>query len=211
MSRKKEVIIVVPGAKYLSTRNSLTKSFVLLFYRTTRVLKPVYNNYAKEWADKFSKNGRQVIWLRCNRGSTIWSRWIGYRMLRKKVIWYKQRDYKVKVVGISLGGDIALRVLNRLGDDYIDSIILICSTNTDRVLDAKNTKVFNIYSPYDLFVTLMTKIIAPVHGGVIMEGDSVENISIENFSHDNFCSDGEIHSGKHKGKRITDLVNLLLE
>jgi hypothetical protein len=54
---KKEVVIVIPGAKYINSRNSITKNLILLFYKTTRVLHPVYTNYAKKWAKKFQKEG----------------------------------------------------------------------------------------------------------------------------------------------------------
>lgn len=207
---KKEVVIVVPGAKYINSRNNIVKNFILLFYRTTRILKPVYFNYAKKWANKFEKEGREVIWLRWNRGFTIWSRWYASAMLKGKIISYRKRGYAVKVVGISLGGDIALRVLRELGDNVIDRIVLVCSTNTDNFIEQENTKVINIYSPFDIFVSLMTKIIAPIHGGVVVGGKSVENICVEDFSHDEFCSDKLIKSGKFKGRLVTDIIKEFL-
>lgn len=208
---KKEVVIVIPGAKYINSRNSITKNLILSFYRTTRVLNPVYFNYAKKWAKKFEKDGREVVWLRWNRGFTIWSRWIASSKLKKEIIKYKQKGFVIKIVGISLGGDIALRVLRELGDDVIEKIVLVCSTNTDSYIEQENTKVFNIYSQFDIFVKLMTKLIAPIHGGVVLGGKSVENVSIEDFSHDEFCSDEAIKIGKYKGKQITDIIKDFLD
>jgi len=209
--KQKEVLIIVPGAKYLSTRSSIVRSLILLFYKTTRILNPVYTNYAEEWSAKFKKENREVVWLRWNRGFTIWSRWSASKMLMREVLEYKKRGYKIQVVGISLGGDISLRVLDKIEDGYIDKIVLICSTNTQKKVKKTKTKLFNIYSPYDLFVRLATRVIAPISGGIILEGDSVENVCIENFSHDKFCSDDVIEVGKYKGKRITDIVKEFLE
>ena len=208
---KNEVVIVVPGAKYINSRNGLTKNLILLFYMSTRILSPVYFNYAKRWAKKFEKEGREVVWLRWDRGFTIWSRWLASAKLKKEIIKYKQKGFVVKIVGISLGGDIALRALRDLGDNVIEKIVLVCSTNTDSFIEEENTKVFNIYSTFDLFVKLMTKLIAPIHGGVVLDGRSVENVSIEDFSHDEFCSDEAIKKGKFKGKLITDIVKEFLD
>jgi hypothetical protein len=66
----------------------------------------------------FRKRDREVVWLRWNRGFTIWSRWLASRRLRREVLDYNtEAGFVVKIVGISLGGDIALRVLRELGDD----------------------------------------------------------------------------------------------
>jgi hypothetical protein len=208
---KKEIVIVIPGAKYINSRNSIIKNLVLLFYRTTHVLSPVYFNYAKKWAKKFENKNRKVIWLRWNRGFTIWSRWLATSKLKKEIVKYKQDGFVVKIVGISLGGDIALRALRELGDNIIEKIVLVCSTNTDSYIEQENTVVFNVYSPFDLFVTLMTKLIAPIHGGIVLGGKSVENVCIEDFSHDEFCSDEIIKKGKFKGKQITDIIKEFLD
>ena len=208
---KREVVIVIPGAKYINSRNSLMKNLILLFYRTTRVLNPVYTNYARKWARKFEKDGREVVWLRWNRGFTIWSRWLASSKLKREIIKYKQKGFVVKVVGISLGGDIALRVLRELGDDVIEKIVLVCSTNTDSFIEQRNTRVFNIYSPFDLFVKIMTTLIAPIHGGVVLGGESVEYVCIEDFSHDEFCADEVIKKGKYKGKTTTDIVKEFID
>jgi hypothetical protein len=210
MTSQKEVVIVVPGAKFLSDNNHLTRSIILFFYGIMHVLKPIYNNYAKEWGSKFERRNRKIIWLRWNRGFTIWSRWAGASILKKEVLKYHKKGYKIKIVGISLGGDIAIRVLNKLPENTIDRIIFICSTNTNKKISKPGTKIFNIYSPYDLFVVISTRILAPITGGILIEGPLVKNIAIEHFRHDEFCADEIIKTGKYKGKRITDLVKEFL-
>jgi hypothetical protein len=209
--KDREVVIVVPGAKYINSRNSFIKNIILLFYRSTRILKPVYTNYTQEWLGKFEQENRKVVWLRWNRGFTIWSRWLGYCVLKKEVLYRKRLGYRVKVVGISLGGEIAVKVLEKLGSGYIDKVVLICSANTDKEVNVDGTKIYNIYSTYDLFIRLAIKLLAPIHGGMILGGDFVENIEIKNFSHDKFCSDDLIEVGKYKDNRITDLVKEFLK
>lgn len=208
MDAKEEIVIVIPGAKYLSSRARPLQHIIVFLYGLTRILKPVYTNYAREWAGEFSKKRRKVFWLRWNRGFTVWSRWLGIRRL-KHVIRQYDRRHTVKLVGISLGGDIALEAAKDF-DGLVSKVVLICSTNTVRNVSFARTEVINIYSPYDLFAEIAAKILAPINGGTVLEGKNVKNILIEGFSHDEFCANERIKSGPFKGKTITQLVNRFL-
>jgi pimeloyl-ACP methyl ester carboxylesterase len=206
---RKEIVIVIAGSKYISSRAKLTQHLIIFLYGLTRVLKPVYHNYAREWTNEFKAEDREVMWLRWNRGFTIFSRWFGIRRL-KHVIRHYDKKHDIKLIGISLGGDIALEAAKSFDDGTIKKIVLICSTNTTTQLDYKNIKVVNIFSPYDIFAKIAAKVLAPIHGGIILQGKNVKNIPIENFSHDEFCANKKIKSGKYKGWTITRLINQLL-
>ena len=203
---QKEVIIIISGAKYLNSKIPLIKHIILLFYKFTRIARPVYKNYAKDYGQKISKVGRKIVYLDWDRGFTIWSVWRAEKLLSSEINKYLKEGYKINIVGISLGGDIALHIINELKDGDIDKVVLISSINIDKTMDKNITKFLNIYSSDDLLAEVGTRFMAPVHGGDMLEGNSVKNINVDGFSHNQFCSDNIIKNGEYKGKRISELV-----
>jgi len=210
MTDKKELVIVIPGAKFIRHNTKFTQKLILFFYSITHVFKPVYSNYAKTWADKFNAPNRKVIWLHWSRGLTTISMWLAVKRLHRIIKQY--RNYDIKLVGISLGGEIILRTLRV--EKYKDSItkaILVCPTNELDFVLSNNTPIINIYSEHDFFAKIAVKILSPFFGGIKLKGDNVTNIEIPEFSHDKFCNDDKIESGEYAGKRITDIVNSYLK
>jgi len=207
---KKELIITIPGSKYIFSNKKALERVILFLYGLVNIFKPASYNYAKTFSKEFKSKDRDVKWLHWNRGFTLISEWLGEKHLEKEIEKNRHKYRKINLVGISIGGDMALKAGKKFDDGTIDRIILICSTNTFTKLPFKTIKVINIYSPYDLFAKIFSKVLAPLHGGTFIKGKNVVNISIRHFSHNEFCTNEKIKSGKYKGKRISDLVKKFL-
>jgi len=208
---QKEVIIVVPGAKYIQSKILFFQKFVLFFYRLVNIKNPVYKNYIKDWEPYLKKDDRKIVLLDWDQGLAPWSLWLAKVMLKMQIFKHLEEGYTVNLMGFSLGGEIVINTINEYKDKEINKVVLICSVNTDNTMDKTVTKFLNIYSPHDLLATIAIKVFAPVHGGSVMQGDSVKNISVDKFGHDNFCINDVIENGAYKGKRITDLINEFLD
>jgi hypothetical protein len=208
---KKEVVIIVAGTKYINSKIPFIKKLLLRLYQLVRNSEPVYQNYAKDYGHKIRREGREIIYLDWDRGFTSFSVRKGKNKLKEQALDLISKGYRVSILGISLGGDIALRVINELKDGDVDKVVLICSVNVDNTMDKERTKFLNIYSSDDLLAEIAIKLKAPIHGGDALEGNSVKNILINGFGHNQFCTDEVIDCGEYKGNRISDLVKDFLD
>lgn len=207
--KKEELVIIVPGAKYVKTNLKFLHKIIVSFYEMLNVHHPIHNNYAELWTKRLTKEGRKVFYLHWNRGFSNFSVNLAKKKL-KKIIHSHKNSHDVKIAGISLGGEIAVETANELSDDSIKKIILICATNENKNIDLE-IPIINIYSSADLLAKISTKILAPVKGGVRLIGRTVTNLEIHDFGHDDFCLDKEIKYGAFKGKTMTQLVDFLLK
>lgn len=207
--KKEELVIIVPGAKYIKSNLKFFQKIIVSFYEMMNVHHPIHNNYAELWTKRLGKEGRKVFYLHWNRGFSNYSVNLAKRKL-KRIINEYQNNHDVKIAGISLGGEIAIETANELNDDSIKKIILICSTNKNQNISLK-MPIINIYSSVDLLAKISTRILAPVKGGMRLIGKTVTNLVIDDFSHDDFCLDKEIPYGAFKGKTMTQLVDFLLK
>ncbi len=208
---QKEIIIVVPGAKYIQSKILFFQKFVLFFYRLVNIKNPVYKNYIKDWEPYLKKDDRKIVLLDWDQGLAPWSLWLAKVMLKMQIFKHLEEGYIVNLMGFSLGGEIVINTVNDYKDGKINKVILICSVNTNNTINKTTTKFLNIYSPFDLLAKIAIKVFAPVHGGSVLKGNEVKNISIDKFGHDNFCINDVIENGEYKGKRITDLINEFLD
>jgi hypothetical protein len=204
----KEVVIIVPGAKYIKSRAKFMQKLILLFYRLTRIYKPVYHNYSKEWENKFNSKDRIVFWLHWSRGISFISKFFAKRRLIRLIKQYQNRN--IMLVGISLGGEIILEVLQKIKNHSVKKVILICSTNENKNIKLNSTQIINIFSEKDLFSKFAIEILSPFHGGQKLYGKNIKNVLIPEMTHDEFCSDSHIRRGKYKGKSVTEIVNSYL-
>lgn len=200
---KKELIIVIPGPKFMEGLSKPIRKSIIYLYGLTNVLHPVYYNYGKKYAQDFSYKDKQGIWLHWERGVNPLSRWLAVKRLRKIIKEYSN-NYKISIVGISLGGEIALEALNKIEDGKVRKLVLVCPVIENPVIKAKKTKVVSIYSNHDYFAKLSAKILSPIIGDI--KGRGIFNIEIPSFSHDNFCNNDKIKYGKYKGKRIGEVI-----
>ncbi len=208
-SQKKELIIVIPGAKYIRSSLPFIQKTILFFYHLTNTRDPVYSNYALTWKNKLYKKNRQVTWLHWGRGISAISTWFAVRKLKKIINKYKN-THTISIVGISLGGEIALETLKFFPDSTFDKIILLASINGHAKIKNNTVRIFNLYSLNDTFAKISTKVWAPVHGSMILNGKNVTNVEIDGMSHDQFCSDALIREGRFTGKSIFEVVNSYL-
>lgn len=204
---KNEVVIIISGVKYINSQIPLIKRTVLSFYKLLRISKPVYENYAVNWKDKLSNNNREILILDWDEKLNPLSLWLAKIMLKIEINKHLSKNYKVNIIGFSMGGKIVLDAIKNFDDGEINKVILVSSINTNNIVDKNITKFLNIYSPFDLLAEIGIKAIAPIHGGDILKGNSVKNIVIEKFSHEQFSTDEIINNGQYKGMRITDLIN----
>ncbi|MFC1727869.1 alpha/beta hydrolase [Nanoarchaeota archaeon] len=207
--KKKDLIIIVPGSNFRGSKKKTIKRIIVYLYSLVHIFRLIYYNYAKLWTKKLDKKGRKLIWLHWSRGITQLSIFFAVKKLNNLIKQYKNR-YNIKLVGISLGGEIIQEAANKFDDDSIKKIILVCSTNEHKKTNLK-TKIVNIYSSYDIFAKLSSIILNPIHGGTVLSGENVKNIDLPKFTHHEFCEDAKIKKGKYKGKTITNLIDYFLD
>ncbi len=208
MIKKEEIIIIVPGAKYIKSRAKFMQKLILYFYYLTRIYKPVYYNYSKKWEKKFDSPNRKVFWLHWGRGISSISKFFAKRKLARLISHYKNKD--ISLVGVSLGGEIILELLPELKNHEIKRIILVCSTNENKNINFNSTEIINIFSEKDLFAKFAIEILSPFHGGQRLYGKNIKNVLIPEMTHDEFCSDSYIKKGIYKGKSVTSVINSFL-
>jgi hypothetical protein len=199
---KKEVVIVIPGANYIKSRNFFIRNIARILYKFTNVKKPINKNDSRKWTKKLKSPGRKVVRLN-------WSGKVNPLSIRRaerklERLLRKYSKYDVKIVAISLGGDFVLDLLRHNNIPSIKKVILIASTNKKSNLGNKD--VINLYSKEDLFVRLAITVLSPFKGIQKLTGKHVTNILLNNITHDKFCSDALISGGKYKGKKISDIV-----
>lgn len=205
---KKELIIVIPGVKFVGSVVNMLQKATLTFYKFTHIHDPAYFNYGAYYADILDNHSREAIWLHWGRGITPISKWLAVKRLNGIIKEYR-KNYKIKIVGISLGGEVALEAGKKWDDGSIDRIILISPTIENIFVKFNKIKVFNLYSDYDLFAKISARVLSPFRGGII--GKNISNLEIPNFGHDAFCADKKIEYGKFKGKRISQVITKLLK
>lgn len=204
---KRELVIFVPGAKYIQASNNWFERMVGAFYTAINFLVPPKKNYSISWAKALKKKNRDVIWLHWGGGITLVAKWRAVRKLKKLIEHYKN-THNIYLVGLSLGGEI-VRATIPFTDGEVKLVILLCSTNERTKINTK-TRIFNVYSPNDKFAKFSAKELAPFRGGILLEGKNVKNMSIPNLRHEDFFLNRKIKSGKYRGKRMSDVVNNLL-
>ena len=104
----KEVIIIVPGAKDLSAWPKLIQDIVIFLSRIFK-FRPTYTDHVQVWKKKLVFKRKEVVWMHWGRGIGFISKWFAKRKLRRLLNHYEH--HRVKLVGISLGGDIILEAI----------------------------------------------------------------------------------------------------
>lgn len=207
---KKDLLILVPGLKYLESKRQFIQKIILFLYKLTRIFRPVYRDYAKKWAKQLKRKNRKVIYFNWFEGIFIqFSVFFAAKKLKRLIKKHKKK-YNIKLLGISLGGEVIMEALQDLDNSLVKKIILVCPTIEHTKTKIK-TQIINIYSPYDLFAEISAKLLAPIHGGIKLSGKNIKNVAIHKFSHSDFCLDKRIKVGEYKGKKITELINKLLK
>jgi len=210
MEKKKELIIMVPGAKFAKSVIRPFQRIILYFYKITHIYKPIYTNYIRIWKENFKEDGKECIWLHWGRGISPISKYFAVKRLVRLIEKYKNTR-NINIIGISLGGEIALEASRYFSKGEVSKIILICSTNEIRKVNFRKTKIINVYSPFDIFASISAKVLAPLHGGTRLIGKNVKNIVLPKITHEQFCEGAEISSGKFKGIRINKFVEKYLK
>ena len=207
MGKKKDVIIIIPGTKALVAW-SRPVQFISKFLAKIFRLNLVSKDHPRYLHGKFNSKKHKIVWLRWSRGITGFSRWFGKKRLKKLL--RKNRKRNVKIIGISMAGDLILEVFRENIYENVKKIILIGAVNTTKVIDFKHPLIINIYSKKDKFSRFATRLISPINGGKILKGKNIKNIQIPSFTHEDFCYDCSVKEGKYNGKKISDIVRKFL-
>ena len=175
-----------------------------MLYKLTHIFHPVYYDYGNKWKKRLNKEGHKCTILRWRREIDPFSKIKAVKKLRRKIK-KLSKDYKIILLGISAGGEIALESLG----EEVEKVILLTSLNENKNINTK-IPIINIYSPYDLFIKMAIKFKSPFKGGIKLQGKNVKNIRLPKITHDEFCSDTKIPSGKYKNKTILEVINTFL-
>src|SRR3989338_3114816 len=121
---KKDVIIVVPGVKALSKWPRVAR---IMGYALCRALgfKPVYEDHLKIWEKKICFGKSKILFLSWSRNPDPLSKLMAVRKLRNLI--NSLKDSKIKLVGISIGGEIILEAIKGGHFKNVKKVILVCS------------------------------------------------------------------------------------
>lgn len=203
---KQEVIIIVPGVKGLS---KYPKSISVIFYFLGKLLnfKPIYEDHLKIWKGKIvAKN--KPLWFHWSRNPDPISKFIAVKKLSHLIRNFQ--NHKIKLVGISMGGEIIIEAIKKYHGNNIKKIILVCSINEAKKIPYDHIKTINIYSLDDSFEEVAIRVLSAFHGAKKLAGSNVVNINLPGMEHSDFCLNIPIPKGEYKGKRPTDIVNRFL-
>jgi len=206
--KEKEVVIIVPGTKGLSKWPRFIQ-IIASFFAKICGIKPVYFDHATIWQRKINSIKRKVIWLHWSRGISILSLGLARRKLKRLLKHYK--SYKVKLIGISFGGDIILKTIRKDKFPNVKKIILIGSINKEKEITFGSPPIVNIYSKKDHLAEFVIGLLSPLNGRKALNGRNVKNVVIPSMTHKDFCYDNVIKKGEFKGKSILGLVNFFLK
>lgn len=203
-----DLLIIVPGAKYVHSDISVFQKIILGIYRLVNVHKPVYFNYAKNWERKLISKTK-TIWLHWSRGISYFSRKLAVKRLIRLI--NKHSDCRIKLIGISIGCEIIIEALEQDPRLSLETIVFVCPAFKNNPLLYSESKIVNIYSEKDLLSKLGTFLFSNslslrFFGGKKLHGPKISNIMLPEMTHDEFCMDEKIKAGAFKGKSITRLV-----
>ena len=136
---KKEKIIIVRGAKTIEKHSRILRDLYMpILKRFFPELIILDDNYTKIWKKNLEKRNRQIIILDWDGSIDPISK---YRAMRKlNALLKKNGKGKVKIIGISMGGDLVLDTLNKENVKDVDRVILIASK-----ADKRDEKKLNKY------------------------------------------------------------------
>ena len=200
---KKELIIVVPGVKGLCEWPRLIAK---PFYSMCRFfgLNPVYEDHPKIWKNKIKDPKSDILWFNWSRNPDL----ISELLAVKKLQWLiESKKQKIKLVGISLGGEIIIEAIKGQHYRNVKKAILVCSINEIHKFKEKKVKIINIYSASDHFAEAAIETLSLFIGSKRLSGKNVTNINLPGMEHADFCIDKIISRGEYKGKRPSDIVN----
>lgn len=204
MTKKKEMIIIVPGIKVLKKWPVPVSKLILFLAGRFHLFKPVYYEYTKNWAEKMRVKGKKVILLHWSRNLGIFDNLSAERKLAKLIAKYHKK-YNINVVGISMGGKIAWDITKKFSDREIKKLILIAAVGIPNKVSLDGIKLVNFYSDADKIAKFASEIIRPFDGTLKILGKNIKNIKF-NFDHIDFCVGSKILSGSFVGKNFVDVV-----
>ncbi len=202
----KELIVIVPGVKPLSQWPRLIAkacySLIMLLS-----LRPVYGDHAQIWKGKISDGKSSVLWFNWSRNPDLISKVWAVKKLQRLI---KSKSEKIKLVGISIGGEIILEAIKGRHYKNVSKAILVCSINETHKIKEKRIKIVNIYSSSDRFAEAAIETLSFFNGSRRLAGKNITNINLPKMDHVDFCANSAIHKGKYKGKTPSDIVNEFL-
>lgn len=204
---KKEVIIVVPGVKGLSEWPYLVRYACLRLCEFFDI-HAVYKDHLKTWEGVLGSKENKPLWLHWSRNPDAISKYIAVGRLQKLI--HRHKRCNIKLVGISVGGEIILEAIKKSNNKNVKKAILVCSINEENRIATDRIKIVNIYSSGDSFAEAAIEAYSLFKGSKKLKGNNVVNINLPRLDHSDFCSNSKIAKGKYKGKRPSDVVNEFL-
>jgi predicted SpoU family rRNA methylase len=205
---KKRVVIIVPGTRILKKWPNFIQIPANIFINLFKFKVPSLDN-TKHLKESIKNKKVKVVVLRWSQGFTRLSKWFAQKKLKNLLRKYK--DYEVKIVGVSMAGDIITETLKNVQPKNVKKVILVGSLNSNQKINFKTPKIVNIYSQSDNFIKLATKVLSPITGGQKLIGKEIENIVIPEITHQDFLGKTKIPKGKFKDKTILEVINHFLK
>ena len=170
---KKEIVIFVPGALNLPKWPTIIQDICFLFDNLFKI-KPCLDDHVAVWKERSFFKKPNFIWMHWKRGIGPISKFFAKRELRRLLHCYQNEN--VKLIGISLGGDIILKTLKKNRYSNIKKIILVGSINEIKNINFEHPQIINIFSDKDKFAQIAIEVYFPIHGGERLFGKNVVNM-----------------------------------
>jgi len=200
---KKEITIFIAGANKFSKWPKLSQKICTLLSKPLKLDK-TDTEYTKFWKKDIRFKKKSNIWMKWSRKTDIFSKSIAVYKLKKLL--KKNQNINVNLVGISLGGGIILKTIQKKKYSNIKKIILIASINENKEIKNNKIPIYNIYSEKDNFAKFAIKLYSFNRGALKLNGESITNIPLPGMQHHELCENVTIKKGKYLGKRVTELV-----
>ncbi|MEA3329441.1 MAG: hypothetical protein U9Q06_01735 [Nanoarchaeota archaeon] len=192
----KSKLIIIPGAKALSSKNKYIQRTISFVYKYFFNFIPKYN-IRNPWIDVFPKSKYEVIELK-------WSgKIIPYDVLKtsRKLQELLDSNLNTKYIFLteSIGTEIALLAIEKSKAKNVKKIIAICPVNKPR--NIKDFSIISLKSKNDIFARFSKKLLWPLHFFKFTNGN-VEELSLKNIRHDQFVPNHKIE----KNQTLLELV-----
>lgn len=208
ISKKKDLVIIVPGIKTLRNWGKNSKRFINALTRKTHLFKPVYYDYARDWADNFKSKNRKVILLHWNRNLGLIPLFSAEKKL-KTLIEKHHKNYDIRVVGISMGGKIAFDAARKYKKGEVTRLILVGAVGMPDKNPKINIPIINLYSSADKLARIASEIMRPFDRELKIDGGNVKNVRLD-FGHDDLCLNHKSKNGEFNGKTVVQIIESLL-
>lgn len=204
--KKEDLIIIVPGVKELDLFPKTIRRIALVISHYLKIFQPIKKTHFWHVVKYFRSANKRVVVVHWSRGFLKRDLNYGTKRLSHIINKYKNK-YNIKIIGISLGGLITLKTLEKIKNVAISKVILLASPTPKTNI---NYPITNIYSLADGLQKFASSLYTPLDKTRELECKTGVNILLPKMTHEDLCNGNKIPFGKYKGKTSLELIEEFL-